>query len=346
MEIFLTGATGFIGSHLTRKLTRCGHRVTVYIRKTSSLKFLPKKRVEVIYGDIRNYNQLQKSLKGFDIVIHNAALVSDWAKKRDFYQTNVDGTRNVLESIKYNKIKKLTFISTIGVLGEEDCLIAKDENSPYKPRLNYFFSNIFESDMNHYRITKMLAEKSAIEFCRENQIDLTVIRPAWVYGPREFHAGPFYFCKSIIDGLVAAPIGESNRFHVVYVEDLIKAVVLAIEKDLSGINIFNIGNEKPPLIKEYLGLFAKMLGKSLPASIPEVFFQPIGFCSELIYKLVNKEKSPLLTRARVKMYYCNNIYDVSKAKRKLNFVASTPLETGIEKTVRWYRQNGFLKMKG
>jgi nucleoside-diphosphate-sugar epimerase len=343
MKIFVTGATGFIGSHLVSRLIEAGHDVSAYIRETSSLKYLPKERIKIIYGDIKNYSQLQKALNGFDVVYHTAALVSDWAEKKDFYQTNVEGTINVLKSCKENKIKRLILTSTIGVLGEEDCKTAKNENSPYNPRINYFLSNIFESDMNHYRITKMIAEKEAIEFCKKHDICLIIIRPTWVYGPREFNSGPFNFCKAVLNGLPIAPIGKNNRFHVVYVEDLTKAMVLALEKNLPGINTFIIGNEQAPFINEYLGKFCKTLKVNIPHSIPQIFFQPIGFFLELIYKLLKIKKPPLLTRARVEMFYCNNIYDVSKAKRELNFVASTPLDTGIEKTVMWWKQNGFLK---
>lgn len=345
MKIFVTGATGFIGSHLVEKLIKASHKVTAYVRKTSSLEYLSQE-AEIAYGDINDYAVLKKSLGGFDAVYHNAALVADWAKKEDFYRVNLEGTKNILMATKENNIKKLILTSTSGVLGEEDCKTAKNEFSPYKPRTDYFLSNIFESDLNHYRMSKMLAEKEAIEFCRKNGISLTVIRPVWVYGPREFGAGPFHFCQAVLKGLPFVPVGKSNRFHVVYVEDLAEAMVLVLGKNLSGIDIFLIGNPNPPLAREYLGLFCKYLGVKIPITLPKIFFKPIGFTLELCYKLFNVNKSPLLTRSRVDMFYCNNIYDVSKAKRELGFEASTPLEWGIEKTVNWWRENEKIFTKG
>jgi nucleoside-diphosphate-sugar epimerase len=343
MNIFVTGATGFIGSHLVRRLVRDDHKITVYVRKSSSLKYLPKKKIKIIYGDIKDGDRLKEVIKGFDVVYHNAALVSDWATKTDFYRTNLDGTINILRAIKKNNIKKLILTSTIGVIGEEDCILAKDEISPYKPRLRYFLCDFFESDMNHYRISKMLAEKESIEFCKKYDIALTVIRPVWVYGPREFHSGGYYSCLTILRGLPVFPVGKTNRFHVVYVGDLTEAMVTVLQKDLKGINIFIIGNENPPLAKEYLQIYCKHLGVDMPTSLPEVFFQPLGFILEAIYKLFRIKKSPILTRARAKMFYCNNIYNISKAKQELNFVSSTSLQEGIKKTVRWWKQNGFLK---
>ncbi len=341
MKIFVTGATGFIGSHLTRQLIKRGYDVTAYARQSSSLKYLPGK-TKVVFGDILDYEKLKSALLGFDAVYHNAALACDWADKNEFYKINVEGTTNVLNAIRANRINRLILTSSCAVLGEEDYPSAKKEESPYKPKQKYFLSGMFESDMNHYRITKAAAEKEAIEFCRQHGISLTVIRPVWVYGPREFHAGPFNFCSAVNKGLIVFPATAGKRFHVIYVEDLAKAMILALEKNFDGINIFNIGNKKSPMVKEYLGAFCKATGKEMPFLLPEYYFAPIGVAAEFIYKILGIKKSPLLTRARAKMFYCDNIYDITKAERLLGFTASTTLEKGIEKTVRWWRQNGFL----
>lgn len=343
MKIFVTGATGFIGSHLVDELLKENHSITVYARKSSSLKFLPKDKINIAYGDIKDPNRLKEALVGFDVVYHNAALASDWAPKNEFYETNLGGTKNVLLAMRENKIKKLIFTSTIGVIGEENCSTAKNEASPYKPRINYFLSSLFEPDMNHYRMSKMLAEKETIEFAKKHAIALTVIRPTWVYGPREFHSGGYYICRAILDGMPLFPFGKTNRFHLIYVKDLVKAMAVVLKKDLTGINIFIIGNEYPPLAKEYIENYAKSLGAKAPKSIPEGFFQPVGFILEALYKLLRKKNAPLLTRARVKMLYCNNIYDVSKAENELGFIAQTPLAQGIEDTVRWWKENQYLK---
>ncbi len=343
MRILVTGATGFIGSHLVRKLARDGFDVTALVRKNSSLKFLPKKNIRLIYGDVRDKINLISALKEFDVIFHNGAFACDWGRREDFYEINLEGTKNILQAMAENKIKKLILTSTAAVLGEEDCPSSKNEESPFLPRLNYFCSRIFESDMNHYRISKMQAEKEAMDFSSRNAIDLTVIRPVWVYGPREFNAGPYYFCKHLLGGVPFLPVGKSNLFSVVYVEDLVEAMVLVLRKNLRGINIFIIGNEDPPLAREYLRIFSQELGKKLPAYIPEIIFAPIGFFLELCYKMFKKNEAPMLTRARAKVFYCNNIFEPSKAKNELGFIARTPLEIGIKKTVRWYRQNGFLK---
>ena len=345
MKILVTGATGFIGSHLVRALVRGGYDVTALARATSSLSYLPKKKIAVIYGDVRSEANMLAALEGFDAVFHNAALASDWAGRDEFYQTNVVGTRAVLKALRCHKIPRLILTSTIGVLGEEDCPAPKNEESPYKPRMDYFLSRVWESDMNHYRLTKTIAEQEAIAFCKQNNIALTVIRPAWVYGPREFHAGPFSLCQAVLAGVPAMPIGSTNRFHVVYVEDLAEAMVSALRRNFSGIKIFIIGAHEPPLMKDYFNALCSTLGARPRFIFPRFVFRILGFCLEFTYKLFKIKRTPLLTRARANMFYCNNVYDVSRAQQELGFTAATPLEQGIAKTVRWWRLNGFLEIK-
>lgn len=345
IKVFVTGGNGFIGSHLVDGLVSAGYEVNALVRRNSNLSFLPIEKISLYEGDVRNYESLKNSLRDCSIIFHAAALATDWGKKKDFYETNIEGTINVLRAAKENNIKKVILISTAGVIGEEDCAIPKSEDLPYKPKDAYFLSSIFESDMNHYRYTKMLAEKEAIRFSKDNAINLIVIRPVWVYGPREFHAGPYEYCKSLIDGCKIFPMGHRNKFHVIYVKDLVEAVMLVTQKNLMGIHVFNIGNSEAPNIRDYFELFRKYLGIKRPFYVPFMMLYPVGIILEAVAKVI-KIKSPfLLTRARVKMVYCNNIYDVSKSKKILGFNAKTSLEEGIQNTVNWWKENGYLKAK-
>lgn len=342
-RVFVTGGNGFIGSHLIDRLIAEGHKVTALVRKTSDLSFLPLDRVQLVEGDIRDFASIKKGMSDCDIIFHVAAFVADWGKEGDFYEINVEGVRNVLQAAKENSIKNVTLISTAGVLGEEDGHVAKPEEFPYSPKMPYFLSRFFESDMNHYRYTKMLAEKEAISFSKNNGINLTIIRPVWVYGPREFHAGPYEFCRSVAEGCRILPMGKNNKFHVIYVKDLIDAIIKAAEKKLIGINIFNIGNTEAPNIREYFNLFCKHLEIKTPFYIPFAIAYPLGIILEAVAKLKSACAPFLLTRARVKMFYCNNIYDVSKSRKILDFTSETSLDKGIRETVGWWKQNGYLR---
>jgi len=341
-KIFVTGGTGFIGSHLVKELVRKGYSVRVLVRARSSLRFIFRYNIEIKKGDIRNFEEVLNAMEGCDVVFHNAALARDWGRKKDFFDINVKGTENILKAAKINKVNFIILTSTTAVLGEENCLKPKPEESPYKPKYFYFLSKFWESDMNYYRYTKMLAEKKAIKFCRENNISLVVIRPVWVYGPREFHAGPYYFCKSILQGMRILPGCKTNRFHVIYVKDLIEAMLEILKKRPQGINIFNIGAQYLPTMDEFWRLFCKYLGKNPPIYLPKFLIYSIGLFMEAFYKFLKIDIPPPLTRARVVMGYCSNIYDVSKIKKEVAFNVETPLENGVKTTVRWWRMNKYL----
>jgi len=340
-KIFVTGGTGFIGSNLIRELVKKNYRVKALTRTSSSLKFISGYDIEIVKGDIRTLKNVEKAMRGCNTVVHTAALARDWGMQKDFYDINVGGTENVLKAAKKNNIKFLIHLSTNAVLGEEDCLKAKDEKSPYNCKYPYFLSNFWESDMNYYRCSKMLAEKNAISFCRKNNKNLTVLRPVWVYGPREFHSGPYYFCKYISGNMRLLPGSKNNKFHVIYVRDLSKVITKILKNPQEGINIYNIGSQYVPTMDEFWRLFCKYLKVKAPIYLPKFLTYPIGITMEALYKLLRIKHSPDLTRARVAMGYDNNIYDVSKIHKELEF-KETSLEKGVKTTVRWWRRNGFL----
>ncbi|MBI4706816.1 MAG: NAD(P)-dependent oxidoreductase [Candidatus Omnitrophica bacterium] len=343
MKILVTGGTGFIGSHIVKQLVKLKHDVTVCCRKTSPLKFLPLKKIKICHADIRDYAQVKKITSGFDIIYHTAALASDWGRKSDFFKTNVEGTENILKAGFNNGINNFILLSSCAVLGEEDQLSPKDELSPYNPRQSYPLSFLLESNMNYYRISKTLAETEATNFCRDKAVNLTIIRAPWVYGPREFHAGPYIFSKAVQEGYAIMPFNGNKLFHLVYVEDLAKNMASLAEKMPKGTNIFIIADNKPLILKEFLGSFCSALKLKLPYSLPEIFFMPVGIFLEFLYKALKINKSPFLNRARVKIYYCNNVYNNTKAQQLLNLAPQTPVYHAVQKTVRWWRQNGFLR---
>jgi len=345
-RLFLTGATGFIGSNLLEKFVKEGYYVVALTRPTSDIKFIRQYvnngKVEIKEGDFKNESGLSGLMAGCDTLVHCASFVGDWGRKRDYYDTNVLGTRNVLEAGRKSGIDFIFLVSSNAVLGEEDCLEPKAEDSPYNPAFPYFLRNVFESDMNHYRNTKALAEKEAVEQASLNQSNLTVVRPVWTYGPREFNAGPYIFCKSVLSGNRFFPGSRTNKFHTIYVEDLSEMIFRLIEKRKEGVNIFNAGSQEVTTLDEFWKTFCDSLGKKHPIYLPRSLVYPIGLTMEALYKTFKSKEAPLLTRARVEMGYCNNIYDVERIHEEIGPIEETPLDRGVDETVRWWRENGYL----
>jgi nucleoside-diphosphate-sugar epimerase len=196
--------------------------------------------------------------------------------------------------------------------------------------------------MNHYRETKALGEKLAIDLARAKDLDLTVLRPVWVFGPREFHAGPFEYAKAAATGTPVFPGSKDNLFHVVYADDVARAVACVLEKKPTGVRIYNVGTPTVPRMHDYWGLYAKHLGVRQPAPLASWLLWPLALLLEALYALFGAKRPPLLTRGRLYMCYANNVYETTRIERDLGFVADSDLDRAVRVTVRWWRLYGFL----
>ncbi|MFZ2955736.1 MAG: NAD-dependent epimerase/dehydratase family protein [Candidatus Ozemobacteraceae bacterium] len=339
MNVLITGATGFIGSHLVKVFSK-HHRVTVFVRPSSDLRYISRYSPQVIRGELSDTEALSKALIGQDSVIHAAAMASDWGEYREFHRVNVEGSLSVLEGL--SKGTRMIHVSTNAVLGEEDCKEAKPVHAPRRPRLWYPLESVFPSAMNHYRVSKCIAEQLLIRRALQRDLGLTVIRPVWVYGPREFHAGPYEYCRTVLSGVPVMPGCADNRFQTIYVEDLARIILRIAENPTSGVTIYNAGNPEIPTMREYWRSWCRALGKSIPWSLPKWLLMPIGMLLEAIWTFLGIKTPPLFTRARVEMFYASNVYEVKSLTDALAPFSFTSLDRGIRKTVRWWRLYKFL----
>lgn len=342
MKVAVTGANGFLGSHIVRLLVKKGCQVTSLVRNNSSTTFLGKNAGKIVKINYQDKNRLKEIFNDIDFLIHNAAVSKDWGRYQDFEDINVGLTQNVISAAIQSKVKNIIYISSNSVLGEEDCRDAKKEDAPYKPKINYLLESMFPSGMNHYKITKALGEKKAVELSDKKDINLTVLRPVWIFGPREFHAGPYEYCKTVKDGIPVMPGTKNNLFHTVYVEDVARAVYQVIKKEPQKINIYNIGPMKVQSMHHFYGKFCKNLKRRKPVNLPKVLLDLPVSLMEFFYIIMKIKTPPLLTRARLYMMYASNVYDVTKAKRELDFEADTDIDYAIRKTVKWWKLNKFL----
>jgi nucleoside-diphosphate-sugar epimerase len=341
-RIIITGATGFIGSHITDIFIKNGHRPVCIVRKSSNIDFIDRDRVELVYGDIRDFQSLVVAFKEGDVVIHNAAYVRDWGDYTLFYETNVEGTLNVLKACKENNIKRIIMTGTNSSYGEEHCLYQKDESWPDNSHYPYFLDAIFPCKFNYYRDTKALATRQAIAFAKKNHLNLTILEPTWVYGEREFNTGFYEYLKTAKQRIPFMPGSRKNRFQVIYVQNLAQYYYQAYLKRLPGIERILLCHREAPYMNEIYELFCREAGFRKPANLPKCLTYPIGFILELMYTLFRIKNPPLLTRGRVNLFYDNLEYSTSKAEELLDTMPLHTLKEGITKTVRWYKQKGYL----
>lgn len=341
-SVIITGAAGFIGSHITRKFCENQIKVSCYVRESTNLDNIKGLPVELKIGDIKNIEELKRAFKGHQSVIHVAGKASDWGKYEDFYQNNVCGTLNVLQACADVGIKHIIMTGTNSAYGEEHSLKVKDENSPYNSHYPYFVDHIFPCSLNFYRDTKTLAKKKAIEFAKEHNLNLTILEPVWVYGEREFNTGFYEYIKTASTGIPFLPGSKKNKFHVIYAGDLANGYFLAFQKQLSGIHCILLGNEKVEKMEKIYALFCKEAGLKKPLNIPKPIIYPVAFMMELLYSLFRVKTPPTLTRGRLNMFYDNIEFSVKKAEEILGFKNEYSLEEGIAKTVKWYKEENLI----
>ena len=337
-KVIITGANGFIGSHIVKLFSDKGMRVTCFVRKDSNLDSIKEFNVEFKYGDIRDEQTLINVFKGHDFVIHNAAYVKDWGDYKTFYQTNVEGTLNALNACVINGIKDVIITGTNAVYGEEDSLKVKNEDSPYNSHYPYFLDRIFPSKLNYYRDTKCIATQKAIDFAKQKEINLTILEPVWVYGENGRDTVFLEYIKSVEQGIPLSLGSRTNKFHVVYAGDVARAYYLAFSKRLKGIHRIIIGDHERKYMDNIFTLFCEYAKVKKPLLLPKWMVYPLGFFLEMIYTMFNAKNPPLLTRGRVNMFYDNIEYSTDYAVEVLGHKSSYSLNEGIKNTVNWYKQ--------
>lgn len=325
MRVLITGATGFIGSHLAEKLHQKGYTLRCLVRKTSNLTALSGVPVEYIYGDLFTEAVLKDAVKDVEYIYHVAGITKARTKE-EYFRGNELATKNLLEAVQavQPRLKRFVHVSSQAAVGPS-VNGSIDETTPYHP-------------ITTYGISKMEAERD----CRRvmDKIPITIVRPPAVYGPRDKDI--YQFFNTMSKGL--QPMIGFNRKDVslIYVKDLVEGIVLAGESEKSVGQVYFISSEKFYDWREVGDITAAILGKKVVRiPIPELLVFFVAAISEL-YSTISK-KAVLINWEKAK----DIVQDswtcwIDKAKRDLGFKEAYTLESGITETVRWYRENGWL----
>lgn len=340
--VVLTGGTGLIGSHVAEALAAQGVPLRAVVRSGSDTTLLEQLGAQLVCGDVTDEESLERAFAGATFVIHTAGMVTDWGAAQDFHEVNVRGTQKVMRAAFKAQIRDVIVTGSCSSYGEEHCENPKNERALFAPRYPYFCDSWFRSGMNHYRCSKAEATKVAMAEAAENDINLTVLEPVFVFGEREFHSGFYSYLEEARRGTPMLPGHPDNLFHVVYARDLARAYILAFQQRLSGVNRLLIGNPQSGNMDNFYSLLCNAAGFKKPRRVPKWSLYPVGFVMEAAYAMARSKTPPVLTRGRVNMFYDTICYDVSLAEKLLGFRASTPLEEAISNTVAWYRANGYL----
>jgi len=326
LKVFVTGGTGFIGSHLVETLIKKGMEVRVLARDRKKSMELFREDAEIIVGDLFDLASIEKGVKGVDIVFHLASVINVGNVSDDYYfKVNVEGTKNLLKASLREGVKKFIFSSSVNVYPP----ISKkelNEDSPCAP------DEILGK-------TKFEAERIIKNFCENTELNFVNLRISRVYGPRDLSLLKLF--KQINSGLFFM-IGNGNGLiQPIYVKDVVEALILSAEKDEIKNETIIIAGAEVLTKREFCKEIAKVLGRQIPSFYIPVFLAipPIYLIEKL---LVFFKKDPILSRRRARFFLTSQSFSIEKAKRILGFEPKVKLKEGLGLTVEWYREKNLI----
>jgi dihydroflavonol-4-reductase len=327
MHAFVTGATGFIGGAVVRRLLEAGHTIQALIRPASDARQLDGLPVERVMGDLSDRESLGRGMADCDWVFHIAALYSYWGYPwKDFYQANVLGTRNVLEIAKDADVRRIVYTSSIAALGINQDGSPANEKTP----------SSLEDRIGAYQRSKFLAEQIASDFARDG-LPVVIVNPSTPVGIGDHKPTPTG--QIIVDYLNGRMFGYVDTgLNIIDVGDVAAGHLLAAERGPLG-ERYILGNENLTL-KQLLDLLSEISGlPPVRLHIPHWVARAWSYLEVGLARL-NKGYVPTATPEKVRLSQRYEFFDPSKAVRELG-LPQTPVREALGKAVAWYRDNGY-----
>jgi nucleoside-diphosphate-sugar epimerase len=324
--VLVTGASGFLGSNLVRRLLESGANVRVLVRTAAKARPLVREGAQPAFGEITDRGVVERALEGVEVVYHLAGrLLVPGVAPTEYWRTHVQGTGNLLDSSRrVGTIRRFIHCSTTGVLGTTGDRPAH-EGTPLRP------TNVYEA-------TKAEAERAVVGRSREG-FPAVIARPGLVYGPGDLHLLPFF--DSVLRRRFR-PIGRRPVWlHPIYIDDLTEALIRCGAQHSAVGECFHLAGPEPVALAELARAIARAGGTRVPAGyIPVCVARVAAAVADALPSRLRR--SAPLTRTRLEFLTHSRAYDVSKARRLLGFTARTDLQTGMALTVAWYRRQGYL----
>lgn len=325
MKALVTGATGFIGSHLADRLASDRWDVRCLVRKTSRTDPLKRLGVELAEGDVRDAESLRAAARGREVMFHVAALVGEWGKPKDFFDINVQGMRNALEAASAAGVERFVDVSSTSVHGFEG-FNRSTEAEPYRR------SGVLYAD------TKRMAEEILWEYHRAERVRATTIRPCMVWGPRD----PAYMTKIIplLQKKKAAIVGDGRQnAGLAHARNVVDALVRAATMEAAAGEAFIVTDDCGTTVRQMIDALAEKIGEPAPKiSIPFPVAKIFGNVSETIYRALGASKPPMVTRMGVGCIGNNLSFDISKIKKVLGYKPLLQFPDGLDEYIAWYRE--------
>jgi nucleoside-diphosphate-sugar epimerase len=326
-RILVTGGTGFTGGHLVRRLLSKGHEVIVLDNKKGIVyDELESLGAKISIGSVTDKQLVDSLVKGCDIVQHLAAAFREINVPKSLYwDVNVNGTRYLLEASQKYRVKRFVYCSTCGVHGD-----VKDPPAPETAPIN---------PEDYYQYTKYEGEKVAQEFMKQG-MDISILRPAAIYGPEDPERWLMLFKRTASGTFYMFGDGKAT-YHPLYIDNLVDAFELAMEKEAAIGQTYLIADERYYQLNDLVMEIGKVLGKD--THIMHLPFTPLWLAAAVVESVcVPFKVTPPIFRRRVDWFRQKRAFDISKAKREMGYDPKVDLHTGLERTAKWYKEYGYL----
>ena len=324
-KVLVTGATGFLGKYVVEELVEHGYQVRAFGRNRAIGQSLVNASVTFIQGDLTNQEDLTKACQEMDMVVHAGALSTVWGPWEDFYQTNVLGTKYVLEACREANIERLVYVSSPSIYAApRDQLDIKESDAPQ------------ENSLNNYIRSKLASEKLFKDY---PDVSSVILRPRGLFGIGDTSILPRVLNLSQKIGIPL--IGDGRQLmDMTCVENVALAIRLALETPQAAGEVYNITNGEPRAFRDLIEETLRGLGYPIRyRKIPAPLVSAISSSLEFIYKSLKLKGEPALTRYTYYLLRYSQTLDISKAERDLGYRPKITISEGIEQYVQDYRKH-------
>jgi len=320
--VYITGATGFIGGHLVKANQDAGHHVRALVLPADpGVETLRRAGVEVVSGDIRDADAVAGSMAGADIVYHCAAVVTDWAPRKQFAEITVGGAENVCQAALSAGVQRLVKISTNDVFGLDETVVLTEE-SPLTPW------------HEPYPDFKIRAEEIAWHYYQRQGLPVTMVYPCWVFGP-----GDATFVPLLADAIIKKELIFWRKEVLVwptYIDNLVNLMMIIAEDERAVGNGYLVHDGESTTLQAFCAVIAEALGVSPPGRhIPYGAAYAAAKIMEALWRLTRRSSRPLLTTYTVKNLGSRLRFSIDKAARELDWRPPIPYREGLRRTMEW-----------
>jgi dihydroflavonol-4-reductase len=326
MLVFVTGATGFVGSHVARALAAQGADLRLLVRSSSDLRNIQELQAERVVGDLRDAASLKKATAGCDVIFHVAADYRLWVRDPEqMYSSNVEGTKAILEAARENKVRRVVYTSSVATMGFQSNGHLANEDSPVS------LANM----IGPYKRSKFMAEEIAIQAGRSG-MDVVVVNPTTPVGERDIKPTPTG--RIVVDFLNKKfPAYVDTGLNLVDVAECARGHVAALEKGKSG-ERYILGGENLTL-KQILDKLAAITGLPSPRmKVPYVVALATGVVDQVFTGYI-RNREPRATIDAVRMGRKKMFVSSGKAERELGW-KTVPVDDALRRAVEWFQANG------